>query len=89
MPVRRRIIALGLVVGFALLGCTDQNLIGPTDAQLAKGGVPGAPGDSPETVELKEYYVFQNGAGRNFVHILATGDFPLVNLNVVQDYIFN
>jgi hypothetical protein len=89
MLTRRRIIALGLVVGITLSGCVDQNLIGPTDAELAKGGIPGAPGDSEEPVELLEYYVYHPEPGKNFVHVLASGTFPRLNLNVVQDYIYN
>ena len=86
----KQLLMLGLASAIALTTttCKDTaNPVMPVDPAFKKGGIPGKPGQNTP-VELLEYYIYQE-SGKNFVHILATGSFPRVNLNVVQDYIFN
>lgn len=86
----KQILMVGLAFAFVLttLACEDTaDPLSPVDAQYAKGGKGKPPTSAP--VELLEYYVYQDVGGANQVHILASGNFPMVNLNVVQDYIFN
>ena len=88
MVTRPRIIALGLAVGIALFGCTDQNLLGPTDAQLAKGGNKGKSDKTGEPA-LLEYWVIPDATHGNLIHVAGTGNVDSVNANVVYDYFFN
>lgn len=79
------VVLFGVGVALGTLSCGDiTHPLDPEGPQYAKGGKPGKPSD-PVPVDLKEYFVYQIG-GENFVHILAEGTFPRVNLNVVQDY---
>ena len=81
-------LTVAMVLALTAIACEHPaDPVGPVDAQYAKGGK-GKPNASTP-VELLEYYIYQDGPNSNQVHILATGNFPMVNLNVVQDYIFN
>lgn len=86
MSVKRLLtVCLASTIAFTTLTCTDAaDPVSPVEPQLARKIKP--PPAPP--VELLEYYIYQQG-GENYVHILAKGDFPRANLNVVQDYIFN
>jgi len=81
-------LCITFAVALTTLTCKDTaDPLNPVDPQFAKGGIPGAP-EETAPVELLEYYVYQEDL-KNYVHILARGSFPMVNLNVVQDYFFN
>lgn len=84
------LVLVAFVLVVAAASCSDTvEPLNPVDPQFAKGGKPGGgPSPSP-TVDLVEYYVFQDGQGQDQVHIVARGDFATANLNVVQDYYFN
>ena len=86
MRAKRLLSAFLIFAVSTTFSCTDTpDPLAPVQPEFARKIKP----PPPAPVELLEYYIFQDEAGGNFVHILATGTFPLVNLNVVQDYIFN
>jgi len=89
MPVKRiSTLCLALAVAITTLSCEDvPDPVSPVEPQFAKGGKPGKPVETGSAT-LLEYYVYRDGT-QNFVHIVAEGSFPRVNLNVVQDYHFN
>lgn len=85
-----RILILGLIAFVTLGGvaCTDVvDPAGSVQPQYARHSKPPKTTGSP--VQLLEYYIYKDASGQNFIHILAKGSFTEVNLNAVQDYIFN
>ncbi len=87
MSARSRSLVLGIAIGIIYLGCTVDNPTSPTDAQLAKGGNKGKPGEVEP--QLMEYWIFQDASGGNLIHVAGTGKVDSVNANVVFDYFFN
>jgi len=86
--IKKGQVVFGTLAALALsaIGCSDTaDPVAPPEPRFVK---PVRPPSTPP-VELLDFYIYQNGEGQNFVHILATGDIPSVNLNVVQDYFFN
>jgi len=86
MSVKRLLtVCLAFAITFSGLSCSDA--ADPVSLVEPQYGKPIKPPPSAP-VELLEYYIYKEG-GKNYVHIVATGNVPMVNLNVVQDYFFN
>jgi hypothetical protein len=81
-------VLLACVVGVFFFGCEDDSeFMGPGNPQMAKGGKPGKPGGGG-SYSLIEYFVYEAG-GTDYVHVVGEGNVEEVNLNAVQDYVFD